>query len=320
MSPSLATSASWSGRTPGACVGTRALDGVGSWSRNRRSRGRVKRARTAPVHKLPRHGHDSPASARWRAPPPTRCSRSTTPGTARCASGSARAPCSTSGAASASETAELAGLGPHGHRRRLQRRDRGRRGARDWAPSGLRFAAMDGAALGVRDRTDRLGVLVAHHRALRSHPSSTSPSSRASATADGTAFVITPEPPRRLREPVPRVPVRGRRARVAARASSSTTSTVHGLEGSPELHADFAQRRASGEKLLQLDPLDLRQQGAAELVRVGLRARAARSCTRRSARRRTGIGSGLDESHFFLTDQIEPTTPGLFAMASRPRV
>ena len=28
---------------------------------------------------------------------------------------------------------------------------------------------------------------------------------------------------------------------------------VLGLEGSPELHADFAQRRASGEKLLKLD-------------------------------------------------------------------
>ena len=33
---------------------------------------------------------------------------------------------------------------------------------------------------------------------------------------------------------------------------------------------------------------------------------------------RTGIGSGLDESHFFLTDQITPTTPGLFAVARQP--
>jgi hypothetical protein len=34
---------------------------------------------------------------------------------------------------------------------------------------------------------------------------------------------------------------------------------------------------------------------------------------------RTGIGSGLDESHFFLTDEVTPTTPGLFAVARRPR-
>jgi hypothetical protein len=34
---------------------------------------------------------------------------------------------------------------------------------------------------------------------------------------------------------------------------------------------------------------------------------------------RTGIGSGIDESHFFVTDQITPTTPGLLATASNPR-
>ena len=33
----------------------------------------------------------------------------------------------------------------------------------------------------------------------------------------------------------------------------------------------------------------------------------------------TGIGSGLDASHFFLTDDIEPTTPVLFAIARVPR-
>ena len=33
----------------------------------------------------------------------------------------------------------------------------------------------------------------------------------------------------------------------------------------------------------------------------------------------TGIGSGLDESHFFLTDDIVPTTPVLFAIARSPR-
>ena len=42
-------------------------------------------------------------------------------------------------------------------------------------------------------------------------------------------------------------------------ACSSTTSQVHGLEGSPELHDDFARRRASGEKLLQARPAPLRQ-------------------------------------------------------------
>jgi hypothetical protein len=33
----------------------------------------------------------------------------------------------------------------------------------------------------------------------------------------------------------------------------------------------------------------------------------------------TGIGSGLDESHFFTTTKITPKTPGLFAIAKNPR-
>ena len=32
-----------------------------------------------------------------------------------------------------------------------------------------------------------------------------------------------------------------------------------------------------------------------------------------------GIGSGLDESHFFATPDITPTTPVLFAVARSPR-
>ena len=94
---------------------------------------------------------------------------------------------------------------------------------------------------------------------------------------------------------------------------------VLGLEGSSELHADFARRRASGERLLRLDPLRIRQRvprswyvwGYTHVLPVVYRALGSST---------TGIGSGIDDSHFFLTDQIEPTTPGLFAMASRPRV
>jgi hypothetical protein len=33
----------------------------------------------------------------------------------------------------------------------------------------------------------------------------------------------------------------------------------------------------------------------------------------------TGIGSGLDASHLFLTDTIDRTTPVLFAVAREPR-
>ena len=35
---------------------------------------------------------------------------------------------------------------------------------------------------------------------------------------------------------------------------------------------------------------------------------------------RTGIGSGLTESDFFITEHINDATPGLFAIARKPRV
>ena len=35
---------------------------------------------------------------------------------------------------------------------------------------------------------------------------------------------------------------------------------------------------------------------------------------------RTGIGSGLSQSDFFITEHINDRTPGLFAIARRPRV
>jgi hypothetical protein len=35
--------------------------------------------------------------------------------------------------------------------------------------------------------------------------------------------------------------------------------------------------------------------------------------------RGSGIGSGLDDSHFFMTGDIVETTPGLFAVARTPR-
>ena len=94
--------------------------------------------------------------------------------------------------------------------------------------------------------------------------------------------------------------------------------TVYGLEGSPELHADFAQRRASGERLLRLDPLKLRQRVPRSWYVWGYE-RVLPVAYKMLGSSRTGIGSGLDESHFFLTDEITPTTPGLFAVARRPR-
>ena len=65
---------------------------------------------------------------------------------------------------------------------------------------------------------------------------------------------------------------------------------VVGLEGDAELKADFAARRASGEKLLKLDALEPAPAHAAQLVRLELRARAAGRVQARSAPRRAASG------------------------------
>jgi SAM-dependent methyltransferase len=188
--------------------------------------------------------------------------------------------------------------------------------AAEWEPRGLRFAAMDGARIGVRTGSiDWVcsSHIIEHFKAPEQHVAEL-----ARVTADGgTALVITPNRPADFENPF----------HIALFEAPELESllglffhdvTVHGLEGSPELHADFAQRRASGEKLLRLDPLDLRHRVPRSWY-VWSYERVLPVVYRVLGSERTGVGSGIDESHFFLTDQISPPTPGLFAVASRPR-
>ncbi len=133
----------------------------------------------------------------------------------------------------------------------------------------------------------------------------------------GTAFVITPNAPADFENPF----------HVYLFEAAHLTSmlslffedvTCLGLEGDDALHADFAGRRESGEKLLKLDVLKLRQRmprrayvwSYEHLLPVVYKVLGSE---------KTGIGSGLTEDNFFTTEHITDTTPGLFAIASRPR-
>src|SRR3954447_19535983 len=188
--------------------------------------------------------------------------------------------------------------------------------AREWEPRGMRFAAMDGARIAARARSiDWVcsSHIIEHFRAPEQHAAELA----RVATADGAALVITPNRPADFENPF-HVSLFEADELESLLALFFDDVTVLGLEGSRELHADFAQRRASGERLLRLDPFKLRQKvprrwdvwGYERVLPVVYRALGSS---------RTGIGSGLDESHFFLTDEITPTTPGLFAVARRPR-
>jgi SAM-dependent methyltransferase len=186
----------------------------------------------------------------------------------------------------------------------------------EWEPQGLRFAAMDGARIGARSGSiDWVcsSHIIEHFRAPEQHAAELA----RVATDDGAAIVITPNRPADFENPF-------HVALFEAPELESLLSlffhdvSVQGLEGSPELHADFAQRRASGEKLLRLDPLGLRHRVPRSWY-VWTYERVLPVVYKALGSERTGIGSGLDESHLFLANQITPTTPGLFAVARRPR-
>jgi SAM-dependent methyltransferase len=189
--------------------------------------------------------------------------------------------------------------------------------AHDIANAGLRFAAMDGAELAVRDRA--IDYVCSSHIIEHFSTPERHVTELARVCADsGRVFVVTPNRPADFENPF-HISLFEAPELASLLCLFFRDVEVVGLEGSPELHDDFARRRASGEKLLRLDPLHLRHRvprswyvwGYEHVLPVVYRALGSST---------TGIGSGLDDSHFFVTDHIEPTTPGLFAIAAGPRV
>lgn len=188
--------------------------------------------------------------------------------------------------------------------------------AHEWGPRGLRFAAMDGGRIGARSGSiDWVcsSHIIEHFLAPEQHVAELA---RVTA-ADGTALVITPNRPADFENPF-HVSLFEPAELESLLALFFRDVTLHGLEGSPELHADFAQRRASGEKLLRLDPFDLRHKMPYQWYVWGYE-RVLPIVYKALGSARAGIGSGIDESHFFLTERISPSTPGLFAVARNPR-
>jgi len=189
--------------------------------------------------------------------------------------------------------------------------------ARDgFRADGPRFAAMDGASLGFRSRSfDAVcsSHIIEHFTMPEFHVAELA---RVCAD-DGTAFVITPNRPADFENPFHVYLFEPGELRSLLQLFFTDVQLV-GLEGDDVLKADFASRRERGEKLLKLDALGLRHRipypwyvWAYEHVLPIVYSALGSSVT--------GIGSGLDESHFFTTTDITPTTPVLFAVARSPR-
>jgi SAM-dependent methyltransferase len=181
---------------------------------------------------------------------------------------------------------------------------------------GLRFAGMDGARLAVRDGA--LDAVVSSH--IVEH--FTNPVQHVAELArtlrpEGTAFVITPNAPADFENPF-HVYLFEPRHLVSMLELFFEEVECMGLEGDDVLQSDFAERRASGEKLLRLDVLRLRHR-LPRRTYVWTYEHALPVVYRILGRDKSGIGSGIDAGHLYITPEITPTTPVLFAMARRPR-
>jgi SAM-dependent methyltransferase len=193
--------------------------------------------------------------------------------------------------------------------------------AAEWGADGrrgidVRFAGMDGARLGLRSRSVDWACsshIIEHFTAPELHVAEL-----ARVLADsGTAYVITPNRPADFENPFHVYLFEARELASLLRLFFADVE-VWGLEGSEELKADFAARRARGEKILKLDVLRLRHRMPRRWY-LWSYERALPLVYRALGSRGSGIGSGIDQSHFFMTDEIVETTPGLFAIARAPR-
>ncbi len=187
---------------------------------------------------------------------------------------------------------------------------------RNFGTDQLKFAGMDGGKIGLRDGA--VDALVSSH--IIEH--FVNPERHVAELArvladDGTAFVITPNAPADFENPFHVYLFDPAQLTSMLRLFFDEVEMI-GLEGDDVLHADFAGRRESGEKLLKLDPFRLRQRVPRKAY-VWAYENALPRVYRVLGSGKSGVGSGIDDSHFFVTDDITPRTPVLFAIARRPR-
>jgi SAM-dependent methyltransferase len=190
-----------------------------------------------------------------------------------------------------------------------------------WSPNGqaaaaLRFAGMDGASIGLRGGAVDWACsshIIEHFTAPERHVAELA---RVLAD-DGTAFVITPNRPADFENPF-HVYLFERDELASLLRIFFHDVEVLGLEGDDVLQADFAARRQRGEGILKLDFLGLRHRIPRRWY-VWTYERALPLVYRAIGARNSGVGSGIDQSHLFLTDRITSTTPVLFAIARSPR-
>lgn len=180
----------------------------------------------------------------------------------------------------------------------------------------LRFAGMDGAALAIREGAVDYVVsshIIEHFTNPIGHVAELARVLRPS----GAAFVITPNAPADFENPF-HVYLFEPKHLVSMMSLFFDEVECLGIEGDEVFRADFAARRASGERILRLDPFRLRHRIPRRAYVWGYE-KALPRVYRFLGSEKSGVGSGIDASHLFTTDAIDEGTPALFAIGRKPR-
>ncbi len=180
----------------------------------------------------------------------------------------------------------------------------------------LRTVCSDGAKLPLRDAAfDDIcsSHLIEHFVDPEFHVSEVS---RVLAD-DGRAFFLTPNKPADFENPY-HVYLFDPEDLETMLARHFDDVSVVGIDATPLVKADFEKRRAMANKLLKLDPFGLRHKLPRKAF-VWLHATGRRIAYRFTNTEQVGGQSGITDEDFFVTEQIDPSTLVLLAVAAKPK-
>lgn len=183
---------------------------------------------------------------------------------------------------------------------------------------GLHLGCMDATALGLA--SGRFGWVCSSH--LIEHfvePERHVGEIRRVLAPDGTLFVLTPNAPADFENPF-HVHLFDREELSDLLTSHFEDVWVGGLDATPRVKQDLAERRAKAAKILALDFLDLRHRVPrswyvavyTRLLPIAYRLLSLRNSPSAGSTR-------INADEFFVTDRVDETTLVLFAIASHPR-
>lgn len=180
----------------------------------------------------------------------------------------------------------------------------------------LRTVCSDGAKLPIRDAAfDDIcsSHLIEHFVDPEFHVSEVS---RVLAD-DGRAFFLTPNKPADFENPY-HVYLFDPEDLEAMLGRHFDDVTVVGIDATPVVKADFEKRRAMANKLLKLDPFGIRHKLPRKAF-VWLHATGRRVAYRFTNTEQVGGQSGITDKEFFVTEDIDPSTLVLLAVAGKPK-